>query len=94
MLSAEGRSAYAQWRGEEDSCRPDDLDSACDAAISSLSTISCGSWLEVDLSSRTQSLFYGEPHHRSCPCSTAPQPRNSWHNERFHSCCSLYALKS
>ena len=61
MLSAEGRSAYAQWRGEEDSCRLEDLNSACEAAISSLSTISCGSWLELDSSSRNQSLFYGEP---------------------------------
>ena len=61
MLSTEGRCAYAQWRGEEDSCRLEDLNSACDAAISSLSTVSCGSWLEVELNASSQSLFYGEP---------------------------------
>ena len=61
MLSTEGRCAYAQWRGEEDSCRPEDLSSACDAAISSLSTVSCGSWLEVEMNSGNQNLFYGEP---------------------------------
>ena len=60
MLSTEGRCAYAQWRGEEDSCRLEDLNSACDAAITSLSTMSCGSWLEVDLNASSQSLFYGE----------------------------------
>ena len=65
MLSAEGRSAYAQWRGQEDSCRLEDLNSACEAAISSLSTMSCRSWLEVDTSSTSQSLFYGETSHRN-----------------------------
>lgn len=60
MLSTEGRCAYAQWRGEEDSCRLEDLSYACDAAISSLSTMSCGSWLEIEMNSSNQSLFYGE----------------------------------
>ncbi len=60
MLSVEGRSAYAQWRGDEDSCRLEDLNSACEAAISRLSTVTCESWLEIESSPRNQSLFYGE----------------------------------
>ncbi len=68
MLSAEGRSAYAQWRGDEDSCHLDDLNSACDAAINSLSTMSCESWLELESSPRNQSLFYGEPTYKTEAC--------------------------
>lgn len=64
MLSTEGRSAYAEWRGEgseEGSCRGEDLSSACDAAITSLSSAPFDDWLEIESCAKNQSLFCGEP---------------------------------
>lgn len=64
MLSSEARTAYREWRGdacEEDSCRVEDLDSACDAAICSLgSATTFGDWFEMGPIAKSQSLFYGK----------------------------------
>ncbi len=70
MLSSEARTAYREWRGEasvegsccvEDSCNVDSLNSACDAAISSLGlTPTFEDWFQTGPMAKSQSLFYGE----------------------------------
>ena len=64
MLSNEARTAYREWRGEaceEDSCRVEDLNSACDAAISNLGvTTTFDDWFEMGPMAKSQNLFYGK----------------------------------
>ena len=67
MLSNEARTAYREWRGEADSCRVEDLNAACDAAISSLGLATTfDDWFEMGPMAKSQSLFYGK--------STPPPP--------------------
>jgi len=60
MLSLESCNAYQEWRGEEDTPRVDRVNSACEAAISSLDSVSRAEWQGITLRAKSTSLFCGE----------------------------------
>ncbi len=60
MLSLESCHAYQEWRGEEDTLCMDRVNSACEAAISSLHSVSRAEWQGPPQRAISTSLFCGE----------------------------------
>ena len=107
MLSSEARTAYREWRGdacEEDSCRVEDLDSACDAAICSLgSATTFGDWFEMGPIAKSQSLVLRQVTHppflptaehclKSARPGTSTPTRESTWNFKLGAPCYMQAV--